>query len=156
VTAVGVLVTGPQKVSIPGHCTASSSVTSVITAVDAGRAGGALLAGVALFQLGLAAGAPWGAAAWGGGHPGQLPAGLRAASAVSGVLLGSVAVAAAAPGLLDVSTRTRLLRGAAGYLALGTALNAVSRSPAERVWSPVSGVGAALLWRASSPSSPQA
>lgn len=131
-------------------------MTSVITAVDAGRAGGALLAGVALFQLGLAAGAPWGAAAWGGGHPGRLPAELRAASAVSGVLLGSVAVAAAAPGLLAVSTRTRVLRGAAGYLALGTAVNAVSRSPVERVWSPVSGVGAALLWRASSSSSPQA
>ena len=120
----------------------------MLTARDAGRAGGTLLAGVALFQVGLAAGAPWGAAAWGGTRPGRLPPGMRAASATSAVLLGSVAAVAAVPGLVDPSTRTRILRGAALYLAIGVPLNAASRSPVERVWAPINAVGAALLWRA--------
>jgi len=41
------------------------------------------LAVVVAFQVSLVAGAPWGAAAWGGSQPGQLPAGLRVASAFS-------------------------------------------------------------------------
>ena len=120
----------------------------MLTARDAGRAGGAVLGGAALFQLGLAAGAPWGAGAWGGGHPGRLPAGLRVASAVSSLVLGSVATIAASPELVDTKTRTRVLRGAAAYLAVGTVVNVVSRSPVERVWSPVNAVGALLLLRA--------
>ena len=120
----------------------------MITAQAAGRAGGALLAGVALFQLGLAAGAPWGAAAWGGARPGRLPAGLRAASGASAVLIGGIAATAAVPELVPSGTRARVLRGAAIYLALGVPLNAVSRSPVERVWAPVNACGAMLLWRA--------
>lgn len=42
--------------------------------------------GVAIFQLSLALGAPWGHAAWGGAHA-QLPAGLRIGSALSAALL---------------------------------------------------------------------
>ena len=38
-----------------------------------------VMAALALFELGLAAGFPWGAAAWGGGQS-VLPAGMRAAS----------------------------------------------------------------------------
>jgi hypothetical protein len=120
----------------------------VITTESAGRAAGGLLAATAAFQVGLAAGAPWGAAAWGGSHPGQLPTGQRVASAASAALLGTVATVAAAPGLVENPVRTRVLRGAAVYLALGTAANAASRSPVERVWSPVNAVGAVLLWRA--------
>ncbi|MCI0679398.1 MAG: hypothetical protein L0Z63_10210 [Actinobacteria bacterium] len=41
-----------------------------------------LLGVVTLFQLALAAGAPWGVAAWGGRHPGVLPTRLRIASVV--------------------------------------------------------------------------
>ncbi|WP_283134559.1 hypothetical protein [Rhizohabitans arisaemae] len=41
---------------------------------------------VALFQVALAAGAPWGRAAWGGGHS-RLPARLRVASAFSALVL---------------------------------------------------------------------
>ncbi|HET9880007.1 MAG TPA: hypothetical protein VFQ81_11990 [Candidatus Limnocylindria bacterium] len=47
--------------------------------------GTVLLAVIAMFQLALAAGAPLGAMAWGGGHPGVLPPRLRVASAVVGV-----------------------------------------------------------------------
>jgi hypothetical protein len=41
------------------------------------------LVGIALFQLALAVGAPLGRAAWGGTHPGSLPAELRTASGVA-------------------------------------------------------------------------
>jgi hypothetical protein len=48
-------------------------------------------AGLAVFQLLLAAGVPWGEAAWGGSHEGTLPASLRIGSA------GSLLVYAVAP-----------------------------------------------------------
>lgn len=38
---------------------------------------------IAVFQIALAPGAPLGRASWGGAHAGQLPAGLRVASAVA-------------------------------------------------------------------------
>jgi hypothetical protein len=50
------------------------------------------LAAIASFQIALAVGAPWGRAAWGGTYI-QLPAGLRAASAVSAVILALAAIA---------------------------------------------------------------
>lgn len=122
-----------------------------ISPQQAGRAAAFVLGGAALFQVGLAAGAPWGAAAWGGRRPGRLPAGLRAASAGSAVVLGSVAALAASPGLTDPVLRTRVLRGGAAYLTVGVLANAASRSPAERWWAPVNAVGAVLLWRAADP-----
>ncbi|MCA1734876.1 MAG: hypothetical protein LC739_01815 [Actinobacteria bacterium] len=56
-------------------------------------AGGAaaLIAVVALFQIMLALGVPWGAAAWGGRNAGVLPTKLRIASAASALLLGGIA-----------------------------------------------------------------
>lgn len=113
------------------------------------RVGAALIGSTALFQVALAAGAPWGAAAWGGQHPGVLPAGLRAASAVGAIALGSLAALAVSPGLLDPPVRRRVLLGATGYFALGTVMNAASRSPVERaIWTPVAGTTTAMLWRA--------
>lgn len=52
----------------------------------------ALLAGVAVFQLALIAGRPWGRLAWGGAHV-VLPTNLRISSAVS---IGIYALIAAA------------------------------------------------------------
>ncbi|MDI5982504.1 hypothetical protein [Amycolatopsis magusensis] len=46
------------------------------------------LAGVALFQLAIAAGAPVGRASWGGKHPGTLPARLRVISTVAVLIWG--------------------------------------------------------------------
>ena len=40
----------------------------------------ALTAGIVVFQLALAAGAPWGAYAMGGAFPGQFPLALRVAA----------------------------------------------------------------------------
>ena len=54
-----------------------------------------LLAGITAFQVSLAAGAPWGRLAWGGGHDGVLPTDLRMASTGAAVGWGAVTVAVA-------------------------------------------------------------
>ena len=106
-----------------------------------------LIAVVAVFQLGLVAGAPWGAAAWGGTHPGTLPPRLRAASAGSVVILAVMAwILLARDGAVDPSVARGVVAVAAwvvtAYFAFGTVVNAVSPSKVERWWSPVSLVAA--------------
>jgi hypothetical protein len=103
-----------------------------------------LLAVVAVFQIALALGAPWGAAAWGGGHPGVLPARYRIASAVVGLLaypaIGAAILASAGSVAADGVPGT----GAAGMwilaalFTLGAISNFASRSKWERIWGPVS------------------
>ncbi|HEX6918274.1 MAG TPA: hypothetical protein VF140_09355 [Phycicoccus sp.] len=108
-----------------------------------------LLAGVAGFQAALAGGAPLGAAAWGGRHPGVLPRELRLASAAACVAWGTAAglVATGQPG--SAPGRVRLLRGIAVTATAGTLANLASPSTPERVvWAPVSAAVAALAWRA--------
>jgi hypothetical protein len=102
------------------------------------------LAGLAVFQLLLAVGAPFGEAAWGGTHEGVLPVGLRVGSAVAIV---GYAVAAAlvlrqagfrVPGVSDAVARigSRVL---VVLLTLGALGNFISQSPWERyVLGPVS------------------
>jgi hypothetical protein len=109
----------------------------------------ALLGGVATFQLALAAGAPWGAAAWGGQAPGVLPPSLRVASGVSVLVYGGLAalVATDSPG---PTARRRLLTGASVLMALGAVANLATPSPVERIWAPVAATLAVLLWRARS------
>ncbi len=104
--------------------------------------------GVGLFQVALALGVPWGAAAWGGANAGVLPAGFRAASGVSALVWAGVA-AVAAGRLLGPVGRRRLLLGVAAYSTLGIAMNAASPSGIERaVWVPATAVGAGLAWMA--------
>jgi len=104
--------------------------------------------GVGLFQVALAAGAPWGAAAWGGANADVLPVGYRIASGVSAVVWAGVA-AVAARRLLGPIGRRRVLLGVAAYSTLGIALNAASPSGVERaVWVPATLVGAGLAWMA--------
>ena len=105
-----------------------------------------LLGILIVFQLALAAGAPLGFAAWGGRSPGVLPTGLRVASAFVGLVLYPTfaAVILAAAGLigdawLPFEPRT-LMWAFAAFFGLGVIANAASRSPQERIWSPVSGV----------------
>lgn len=109
----------------------------------------AVLVLLALFQLALAFGAPWGRFAWGGQHPGALPAGYRAASAFSILVYGFMAVLALnRAGVLDVFPDgfTRVAAWVVfAYLALGVAMNAISRSKPERyVMTPVAVVLAVL------------
>lgn len=112
-------------------------------------AGGIAVALIGLliaFQLALAAGAPLGAAAWGGRHPGELPTRLRIASAFVGLVVYPLmaAVVLAAAGIIDAGWFPFDLDVAmwvlAGFFALGVLANAISRSPPERIWSLVSAV----------------
>jgi hypothetical protein len=108
----------------------------IIAAVAAG-----LLAVVAVHQLALAAGAPWAAAAYGGRaarDDGTLPAGYRAMSAVTSVvLLGAAWLVLAAGGVITSGplSHRALTIGAwvlAGLFALNTLGNASARHPVER------------------------
>lgn len=51
----------------------------------------AVSAGVVVFQVALAAGAPWGAYAMGGAFPGQFPPALRIAALVQAALIAGMA-----------------------------------------------------------------
>jgi hypothetical protein len=91
-----------------------------------------VLAGLAVFQGLLVAGAPLGRFAWGGQHR-VLPPGLRIGSVVSiaTYLLFAVVLVAAArqeTGLADVAVWVLT-----GYFVLGIGLNAISRSRPERL-----------------------
>jgi hypothetical protein len=103
-----------------------------------------LLAALTVLQVLLVAGAPLGRFAWGGQHA-VLPPQLRIGSAVAIVLYvvfavlvlqGAEVLDVLPEGLVDVA-----LWVLTGYLALGTAVNAASRSRSERaVMTPVTAV----------------
>jgi predicted Co/Zn/Cd cation transporter (cation efflux family) len=95
-----------------------------------------LLAGLAVFQLLLAAGRPLGRFAWGGQHD-VLPRRLRIGSAVSVVVYGVIAAV-----VLQAAGGAEVFPGAVadvgiwvvtGYFALGVPVNAISRSRPERL-----------------------
>jgi hypothetical protein len=109
-----------------------------------------LLAGLAVFQVALAAGAPLGAFAWGGSHR-VLPTRLRVGSAVSVVIYALFAAF-----VLDKAGLLSLVPGGdlvqvgmwliSGYLVLGIVVNGISRSRPERmVMTPVTAVLAACF-----------
>lgn len=103
-----------------------------------------LLALISIFQLALAAGAPWGAASWGGRHSGVLPKRLRLASAFAGlivypwiILLVVDAAQLLDLGLGDRDTRVVVLWVLTGLFSLGALANLASRSRIEKLWAPV-------------------
>lgn len=114
----------------------------------AARATGGLLAVQVVFQTGLAAGAPWGRFAHGGAHGGRLPTTLRRISGVAAVAYAAGALAV----ITDAGqppARRAALTGLAAFMAVGTVLNGVSRSPGERLlWAPYCAATAVLAWRA--------
>lgn len=96
---------------------------------------------VVAFQVALAAGAPLGAAAWSGAHPGQLPQDLRVASSVSAVvwlLATLVALARGGVGVRLPRAVSRIgVRVLVAVLGLGAVMNVASSSPWERYgWAP--------------------
>jgi hypothetical protein len=105
-----------------------------------------LLAGVGAFEFALAAGAPWGAAAWGGQTPGVLPTSLRVASGIAVLVYGGLA-ALVVTDRLGSTARSRLLTGASLLMAFGSVANLASQSPVERLWAPVAATLALMLWR---------
>ena len=120
-----------------GHGMRSAGIVAVL-----------LLAIIAAFQIALAAGAPLGRAAWGGQHPGVLPRRLRMTSGVVGLVVYPliIAVVLSAAGLTRNwlgGAAAAVLWGLTAFFAIGTVMNAVSRSRPERVWAVVS-VGLAI------------
>lgn len=108
--------------------------TALSSAVAAGSAT-LLLAALAVLQVCVACGAPWGRLVWGGQHR-VLPRRLRIASAFSvllyaafaGVLLARADVIPGGSVLVDAATWILF-----GYFVLGILANLASRSRAERL-----------------------
>ena len=102
----------------------------------------ALTCMVVAFQLGLAAGAPWGELTMGGAVHGQLPARMRATAFGSAVLLTVFGAIVAARARLAFPRWRRASRWliwvVAAYSIVGVVLNARTPSPRERIlWWPV-------------------
>ena len=101
-----------------------------------------LIAVLTVFHLALALGAPAGAAAWGGSHPGVLPTRLRVASGLVAVFFYPVVAIELldAAGAIDLGgeLRSGWFWVLAGLFALGALANFASRSKIERIWGPVS------------------
>ena len=110
----------------------------------------AVSAGVVVFQIALAAGAPWGAYAMGGAFPGQFPPILRIAALLQAALIvGMAAVVMSRAGLVLArwSHASRwLVWVVVAFAAMSLVLNLITPSAGERtIWAPV-----ALLLLASS------
>lgn len=99
-----------------------------------------LLGVIVAFQLALALGAPWGAAAWGGQNLGVLPARLRIASGVVAVVIYPLVIALvlASAGIIGdewlPADGTLIMWGLVGLLGVGALMNFASRSRPERTW----------------------
>lgn len=113
--------------------------------LDGGTAAAAAATGfvvIAAFQFALASGAPLGQASWGGAHHGQLPTGLRAASAVAvGVWLFAALIVLGRAGYgispLPVTVTVWGTWILMAVLVVGAIMNAASPSPWERLlWAP--------------------
>lgn len=102
-----------------------------------------LLVAITAFQLALALGAPWGAAAWGGQNPGVLPQPLRIASAIAAIVVYPliIALVLASAGLIGDDwlpvDGTLIMWGLAVLLGIGAVMNVISRSAPERRWGAV-------------------
>ena len=97
---------------------------------------------VVVFQLALAAGAPWGQVAMGGKYPGRFPRQLRIAAVVQAlVLVGLGAVVLTRAGLIFpqwLTASTWLIWGVVAFSVLALALNLITPSKWERIlWAPV-------------------
>ena len=99
-------------------------------------------AGVAAFQIALAAGAPWGAYAMGGASPGQLPPALRIAALVQAALIvGTAAIVLSRAGLI-LAGWSRVSRWlmwvVVAVAAVSLVLNLITPSAGEQaLWAPV-------------------
>jgi hypothetical protein len=97
---------------------------------------------VIVFQLALAAGAPWGEYAMGGAYPGRFPPALRVAAIVQAlILVGFLWVIATRGGLLPTAHPKRfvwLTWVIVAYSVVGFVLNVITPSAGERlIWAPV-------------------
>ncbi len=102
----------------------------------------ALQSVLALFQLALAAGAPWGSLAMGGRFPGRFPPSMRVAAVVQVfiyVLMAAVVASRAGLALPEWGEVSRVaVWVVAGLMAVAVVLNVITPSKWERrIWAPV-------------------
>jgi hypothetical protein len=106
--------------------------------------------GIALFQVGLAAGAAWGEYAMGGAFPGVMPLHMRIAAAVQAVILLLMACVVLSYAGIILSGWRRAARYLIWvifvYGVLGAILNLITPSLRERqIWGPVTVVMLVLV-----------
>lgn len=99
-------------------------------------------AGLTLFQLALAAGAPWGEFAMGGAFPGQFPPTMRVAAVIQAALIiGMVTIVLTRAEIFFAGWVRRarwLIWVVVGYGVIGLILNVITPSAGERaLWMPV-------------------
>lgn len=104
-----------------------------------------LLGVLVVFQLALAAGAPWGRAVYGGGSPGVLPGRLRVASAIAALVWSLIALCVARRSGIPIwaplpdAALPVLVWVVVALAVVAVVLNAITRSRIERaIWLPVS------------------
>lgn len=134
----------------PGRLDGAALLSGVARSVSGRgpeRTTAAALAVVGAFQAALAAGAPWGAAAYGGSRRGVLPGRLRAASGASAAAYGTGAVLVLR-GTGTPRGRRRAFTALSLLMGVGALVNGASRSPVERaLWTPLTVVAAVSSWR---------
>jgi len=105
-----------------------------------------ILGGLIVFQLLLALGVPWGAAAWGGEHSGALPSNLRWGSVAAAGILGlAMWMVLARAGWLAPGSNVLWVKivtwAFTGYFAFNVVMNVLSKSALERaIMTPVSAI----------------
>jgi hypothetical protein len=97
--------------------------------------------GVVVFEIALAAGAPWGAYAMGGVSPGQFPPALRIGAIIQAVILAGMAAVLLARARLILPGWSRVSHWLAwivvAFTALSLVLNLITPSAGERaIWAP--------------------
>ena len=106
-----------------------------------------MLVSLGVFQVALAAGAPWGRAAYGGAHGGTLPHHLRLISGLAALTYGGGAILILR-GSGSHRVRARGFTALSVFMGLGVLANGASRSPVERaLWTPFTAATAVLAWR---------
>lgn len=107
----------------------------------------ACLGGITAFQVSLAAGAPFGALAYGGGTEGVLPTSLRVASGVAALVWGSATVAVTTGRPRSARGQHVLFSGLTAIAGVGAVVNLASPSLPERLlWVPVTTALAVAAW----------
>ncbi|SMH29516.1 hypothetical protein [Maritimibacter sp. HL-12] len=98
-----------------------------------------LAALVVLFQLALAAGAPWGHLAMGGRYPGRFPPSMRAAAVVQAAVIVALSlIILGGAGLARPAPPGWLVWAVVAVSALSAAMNLATKSiPERRLWAPV-------------------
>ena len=101
-----------------------------------------LSAGVIVFQIALALGAPWGEYAMGGAFPGQFPSEMRIGAVIQAILLAGFAiiVLTRAGMILTKWARTSkwLIWIVVAFATLSFILNLITPSAGERaIWAPI-------------------